>query len=199
VGYSLSPLLWRKVKKGLSAGRVQSVAVKLVVDREREIQAFVPKEYWGVRALLANGEKKEFEAKLFKIEGKNFEINNEKEATKVKDDLEKAEYVVSKVESKDVKRNPYPPFITSTLQQDAARKLRYTAKRTMMVAQQLYEGIELGPDGHTGLNPFSFRLVTRSKDDAVAFFRVAGNEEGFALQLRFQDLGNTGKEGVHIG
>lgn len=149
VGYNLSPLLWRKIRKGLSAGRVQSVAVKLIVDREREIQEFKPVEYWDISADLTN-DKHEFNARLAKKDGKNIEIGDAKTATGIVTDLEKAEYVVSKVVTKDVKRSPAAPFITSTLQQEAARKLRYSSKRTMAIAQQLYEGIDVG-EGSAGL------------------------------------------------
>ncbi len=152
VGYTLSPLLWKKVKKGLSAGRVQSVAVKLIVDREREIQAFVPKEYWEIRANLEKIDSREgFEAKLTKYQGKSLEILNKEAADRILADLRNSDYKVLKVETKDVKRSPASPFITSTLQQDSTNKLRYSAKKTMMLAQQLYEGIELGSEGSTGL------------------------------------------------
>ncbi|KKU91027.1 MAG: topoisomerase protein [Microgenomates group bacterium GW2011_GWA1_48_10] len=147
VGYKLSPLLWRKVRKGLSAGRVQSVAVRLIVEREREIRAFVPVEYWEILARLrqkmSNEQSSmgntEFEAKLVKIDERNAEIGNQEEADKIVTELEKAEYRVSDVQKKEVKRSPYPPFTTSTLQQAASNLMGWSAKRTMQVAQSLYE------------------------------------------------------------
>lgn len=158
VGYNLSPLLWRKIRKGLSAGRVQSVAVKLIVDREREILAFKPVEYWEISADLSN-KKHEFNARLAKKDGKNIEINNKKDADKIVSELEKSDYIVAKVDTKDVKRSPAAPFTTSTLQQEAARKLRFSSKRTMAIAQQLYEGIDVG-EGSAG-------LITYMRTDAV--------------------------------
>ena len=147
VGYKLSPLLWREVRKGLSAGRVQSVAVRLIVEREREIRAFVPVEYWEILARLrqkmSNEQSSmgntEFEAKLVKIDERNAEIGNQEEADKIVTELEKAEYRVSDVQKKEVKRSPYPPFTTSTLQQAASNLMGWSAKRTMQVAQSLYE------------------------------------------------------------
>jgi len=145
VGYELSPFLWRKVFKGLSAGRVQSVAVKLIVDREREIEKFVPEEYWSISAILKklDTKYKEFEARLTGIKRsdseKKIEIKNKDEADSILKDLEGADYIVSNIEKKETKRNPRPPFITSTLQQEAANKLKFSAKQTMMLAQFLYE------------------------------------------------------------
>jgi DNA topoisomerase-1 len=151
VGYSLSPLLWRKVQRGLSAGRVQSVAVKLIVDREREIQAFKPVEYWEIKADLSKkGTDERFIANLVKEDDKPVEVKNEKEADKILGTLKGAEYRVVKIDKKDVSRKPQAPFITSTMQQDAARKLYFTAKKTMMLAQQLYEGIDTD-EGTVGL------------------------------------------------
>lgn len=145
VGYNLSPLLWKKVRRGLSAGRVQSVAVRLIVDREREIQAFTPEEYWDIFAVLEKG--KVFEAKLTKKEDKPFEPKSKEEADAVLSGVEDKQFVVEKVDKKEQKRNPSAPFTTSTLQQEAARKLRFSAKKTMMIAQRLYEGIECGMNG----------------------------------------------------
>lgn len=158
VGYELSPLLWKKVRYGLSAGRVQSVAVRLVVERERQILDFKPDEYWSITANLLK-EKEEFQAALTKYEGKELKVTNEKESKKVLKDLEGAEYEVTKVEEKQVTRRPAPPFITSTLQQEASRKLGFSVKRTMMVAQQLYEGVKHGK-GHGG-------LITYMRTDSV--------------------------------
>jgi DNA topoisomerase I len=164
VGYELSPLLWKKVRYGLSAGRVQSVAVRLIVDREREIQAFKAEEYWSVDAIFAKG-KEEFSAILLKYKGKDLKIGNEKDAKKVLKDIDGSLYDVTKVEEKDVKRYPSPPFTTSTLQQEAARKLGFSVKRTMIVAQQLYEGIE-HHRGHTG-------LITYMRTDSVNISEIA--------------------------
>lgn len=164
VGYELSPLLWKKVKYGLSAGRVQSVAVRLIVDREREIEAFVPEEYWKVIGdFERSGE--DFSAELQKFKGKKLHIHNEKEVNVVREALKGAKYKVVAVEEKDVKRSPAPPFITSTLQQEAARKLGFSVKKTMMVAQQLYEGINVGK-GETG-------LITYMRTDSVNLSNVA--------------------------
>lgn len=149
VGYKLSPLLWTKIRAGLSAGRVQSVAVRLIVDREREIEAFKPEEYWKIDCDL-EVKKGKFNADLSKIKGKKAEVNNKKKADEVLKDLNKAKYEVADVNKKAHKRKPAAPFITSTLQQEASRKLGFSVKQTMVVAQQLYEGMEHGKD-HTGL------------------------------------------------
>jgi len=154
VGYKLSPLLWRKVQRGLSAGRVQSVAVRIIVDREQEIQVFNPKEYWTIEVALAPLEEQEakFRAKLVaSAAGTKLNISDENKATKIAADLEKANYIVKSIQRKQVARQPAPPFITSTLQQEAWRKLHFTAKHTMAVAQQLYEGLPLGKEGSMGL------------------------------------------------
>ena len=155
VGYELSPFLWRKIRYGLSAGRVQSVAVRLVVEREREIQNFKQEEYWSIEAQLSKlKDDKTFVAKLAKIDDKSvgkMDINAETNAKKIVDDLKGAEYQIKEINTKEVKRNPAAPFITSTLQQEAARKFGMSAKQTMVIAQQLYEGIKLGDEGHQGL------------------------------------------------
>jgi DNA topoisomerase I len=154
VGYKLSPLLWKKVQRGLSAGRVQSVAVRMVVDREREIQNFVSQEYWIIEVELAPPEEKDasFKARLVALaDGTRLDIGNKDEADKVIADLEDARYAVKSVETKQVTRQPAPPFVTSTLQQEAWRKLHFTAGRTMAIAQQLYEGLPLGKEGSVGL------------------------------------------------
>ena len=153
VGYKLSPLLWRKVQRGLSAGRVQSVTVRMIVDREREIQDFVPQEYWIMEVELAPLEEKaSFRAKLFALaDGTKLDVGNKDEADRIATDLEKAEYAVKTVVTKQVTRQPAPPFITSTLQQEAWQKLHFTAGRTMAIAQQLYEGLPLGKEGSVGL------------------------------------------------
>ena len=153
VGYLLSPLLWKKIASGLSAGRVQSVALRLIVDRERKINAFVPEEYWEINAELKKitGEQKIFIAKLDKIHDQKIEIKNKEEADLITKDIENKKFQVSGVRQKEAKRNPSAPFITSTLQQDAFNKLGFTTSKTMLLAQQLYEGIELGKEGAIGL------------------------------------------------
>jgi DNA topoisomerase-1 len=155
VGYELSPFLWRKIRYGLSAGRVQSVAVRLVVEREREIQKFKTDEYWSVEAKLSKQkEDRTFIAKLMKIGEKTvgkMDIKNEAGAKKITADLNGAEYQVAEINQKEVKRTPAPPFTTSTLQQEAARKFGMSAKQTMVIAQQLYEGVDIGEQGSTGL------------------------------------------------
>ncbi len=168
VGYKISPLLWRKVRRGLSAGRVQSAALKMIVDREREIQSFVPVEYWSIDAELAKKERaraqkpQSFTASLVGPSGKRqkLTIPNEEAAQRLVSDVETATYAVSDIGSKDASRRPAPPFTTSTLQQEAWRRLRYTAKRTMAIAQQLYEGLPLGDEGPMG-------LITYMRTDSV--------------------------------
>jgi DNA topoisomerase-1 len=153
VGYKISPLLWRNVRRGLSAGRVQSVALRLVVDREREIDAFIPEEYWTITADLAKQEaaRRHFLAKLLKIRGKTFKIGSGEEARTIVAELEQAQWQVSKVKRGTRRRRPYAPFTTSTLQMEASRKLNFNARRTMRTAQSLYEGVKLGSEGAVGL------------------------------------------------
>ena len=156
VGYQISPLLWKKVRRGLSAGRVQSVAVRVITEREREIQAFVPEEYWSIVANLEGKIPPAFEARLAKVgdkrlDNKTFRIANEAEAKEILAHLEGAQWTVAKVEKRDRRRNPAPPFITSRLQQEAARKLGYSPARTMGIAQRLYMGVDLGDEGSVGL------------------------------------------------
>jgi len=166
VGYQISPLLWKSVRGGLSAGRVQSVAVRLVVEREREIEAFVPVEYWSIEAELAKQEtrgqedREGFWAKLHKVRGEKVDLSNQEEAQEIVVDLQGATYLVANVVKRDRRRKPPTPFITSTLQQDASRRVRFSARRTMRVAQQLYEGIDIGPEGSVG-------LITYMRTDSV--------------------------------
>ena len=160
VGYKISPLLWNKVRRGLSAGRVQTVALRLVVERELEIRAFVPQEYWTIHALLDAGQPPLFEAKLFKHQGEDIKVSNQEAADKVVAAISKAQWQVASVAQKEKKRNPPPPFTTSKLQQAAYNRLRYSAKRTMMLAQRLYEGVELGQEG-------SVALITYMRTDSV--------------------------------
>src|SRR5688572_28447792 len=151
VGYQISPLLWDKVRRGISAGRVQTVALRLIVERESEIQAFKAEEYWSITARLEGHQPPPFDAKLSKIKGKTAEVTNKEQADQILQNLEGAEFNVDSVVTKEKKRYPVPPFTTSKIQQEAARKLRFTVKKTMMLAQRLYEGIELGEEGRIGL------------------------------------------------
>jgi DNA topoisomerase-1 len=171
VGYKLSPLLWRKVQRGLSAGRVQSVAVRMIVDREREIQNFIPQEYWIIEVELAPPEEKEasFKARLFALaDGTKLDIGNKDEADRVIADLEQAEYAVKSIQTKQLARQPAPPFITSTLQQEAWQKLHFTAGRTMAIAQQLYEGLPLGKEGSVGLITYMRTDSTHVANTAIS-------------------------------
>ncbi|MBO4493712.1 MAG: type I DNA topoisomerase [Ruminococcus sp.] len=167
VGYELSPFLWKKVKRGLSAGRVQSVAVRLVVDRENEIRAFVPKEYWSIDAkFTAPSSRKVFDAALVSVDGEKLEIANQAEADDLLGRLENAEYIVKSVKKRVTKKQPAPPFITSTLQQEASRKLSFSAKRTMKAAQELYEGIDVQGVGAVGLITYMRTDSLRISDEA---------------------------------
>jgi DNA topoisomerase I len=191
VGYKLSPLLWNKVKKGLSAGRVQSVAVRLVVEREREVEAFTPEEYWSVEALLrkveggaalaaANGHKREheFTAALLERNGERMELKDAETANAAAVALRRSAFSVGDVRQREVTRNPSPPFITSTLQQEAGRRLGFTAKRTMTVAQQLYEGLEVPGEGHVG-------LITYMRTDSTQIAKEALDEVRAMIGERF--------------
>lgn len=172
VGYKLSPLLWSKVRRGLSAGRVQTVAVKIICEREKEIKNFVKEEYWTITVEFEqDGEV--FTADLQRIDGKKFKISNETEALKIVEDLKKADFIVKKVKERDRKRNPLPPFTTSTLQQRAANALNFSANQTMYIAQQLYEGIDIGAEGTVGLISYIRTDSTRISDEA------AGNARNF--------------------
>ena len=169
VGYKLSPLLWEKIRRGLSAGRVQSVAVRLITEREREIQAFVATEYWSLHARLKGKNPPDFTATLREVKGEKASLPSEAETFKVMTGLHGATWRVKSVTRGERRRNPAAPFITSTLQQEASRKLHFTAKKTMMLAQQLYEGIELGSEGAVG-------LITYMRTDAVRVAREAQDE-----------------------
>ncbi|NDG98143.1 MAG: type I DNA topoisomerase, partial [Proteobacteria bacterium] len=190
VGYKLSPLLWNKVRKGLSAGRVQSVAVRLIVDREREIEAFVPVEYWTVEARLrkqvkeakaatrGKAPREEFSVGLVQRDGEKIELTNGTDANAVVEDLRKASYAVSDVRKREQLRNPSAPFITSTMQQEAGRRLGFTAKRTMTVAQQLYEGLEVPGEGTIG-------LITYMRTDSPQVAQEAQEEASGLIGERF--------------
>ena len=171
VGYKISPLLWDKVRRGLSAGRVQSVALRMICDRERERETFKPQEYWSLIAKLSAGMPPEFEARLTKRDGKKYEVSAEADMKQVLDDLKGASFKVTDVVAKEKKRNPLPPFITSRLQQDAARRLGFSVRKTMMVAQTLYEGKELGDLGTVGLITYMRTDSTRVADEALADVR----------------------------
>ena len=171
VGYKVSPILWDKVRRGLSAGRVQTVALRVIVEREREIRAFVPKEYWTIHALLAAGEPPTFEAKLTKFKGEDIEVSNEEEAKRVVAAVERATWQVASVAQKEKRRYAPPPFTTSKLQQAGYNRLRYTAKRTMMLAQRLYEGVDLGDEGSVALITYMRTDSVRVSNDAVAQVR----------------------------
>ena len=184
VGYKVSPLLWDKVRNRLSAGRVQTVALRLVVEREREIQAFVPEEYWTLDAELAKQDTRELEprptftASLHRIRGKEFELKTEEEAQRIVEDLQGAVYVVDSVRRRERKRRPAAPFTTSTMQQLASSKLGFNARRTMRIAQQLYEGIDIGDEGTVG-------LITYMRTDSVAVAPVAQAEARELIAERF--------------
>ena len=167
VGYKISPLLWKKVKKGLSAGRVQSVAVKLIVEREEEIERFVPEEYWNIYAqLLEKKNKKTFQAKFYGKDNKKQELHKKEEVDEILKQIKNAKYVVQEVKKGERKRNPAPPFTTSTMQQEASRKLGFTLKKTMSVAQGLYEGVKIPEKGTVG-------LITYMRTDSTRISEVA--------------------------
>jgi DNA topoisomerase I len=168
VGYNISPILWKKVKKGLSAGRVQSVAMRMIIDRENEIKAFVPEEYWTIGADFLKG-KAAFEASFYGIDSEKAELKTEEDVKNILNQIKGNKFTVASVTKKERRRNPAPPFITSSLQQEAARKLNFRAKKTMMLAQQLYEGIDLGKEGTVG-------LITYMRTDSTRISEVAQTE-----------------------
>jgi len=167
VGYKISPLLWEKVKRGLSAGRVQSVALRLVCERERAIQSFIPEEYWEIAAHLEGKQPPSFKAKLVQIKGSKCQLTNQVQVEEVIKNLKTKTFIVKKITRKEKRRHPLPPFITSTLQQEAAKKLGFSAQKTMTIAQQLYEGIDLGPDGRVGLITYMRTDSVRTADVAI--------------------------------
>jgi DNA topoisomerase-1 len=172
VGYQISPVLWTKVKRGLSAGRVQSVAVRLICERESEIAAFNPQEYWSVESTVEGKNPPPFLAKVLRLDGRKAELTNEAQAREVVDAINGAELRVESVERKERKKYPPPPFITSKLQQEASSKLRFSPKRTMSLAQRLYEGVEVGDEGLVGLITYMRTDSTRLSDDAVTDARA---------------------------
>ncbi|MEE0769150.1 MAG: type I DNA topoisomerase [Clostridia bacterium] len=167
VGYKISPILWKKVKRGLSAGRVQSVAVKLIVDREEEIEKFIPQEYWNIYAILVEpNSNKKFEAKFYGKDGKKLEINNKEQVDEILKHIENGKYIVYDVKKGEKKRTPTPPFTTSTMQQEASRKIGFTLKKTMSVAQGLYEGVKVAERGTVGLITYMRTDSTRISEEA---------------------------------
>ena len=192
VGYQVSPLLWDKVRRGLSAGRVQTVALRLIVEREREIKAFEKKEYWTIDAHLAASKPPAFDARFLGKGEEKIEVTNGEDAEKIRAALEQAEWVVRSVDKKERRRNAAPPFTTSKLQQDSSRKLRFSVKRTMMIAQRLYEGVELGEEGLVGLITYMRTDSTRVAPEAIQEVReYVGNEYGAAY---LPETPNTYKE-----
>jgi len=179
VGYKISPLLWKKVKKGLSAGRVQSVSVKLIIDRENEISAFIPEEYWTITARLNMG-KSSFDAKFYSINGEKRELTSEAEVNEILQAIKGNSFVVSEVKERERLRHPSPPFTTSSLQQEAARKLNFRAAKTMSVAQQLYEGVDLGKEGTVG-------LITYMRTDSTRISQTAQEEAGEFIKGHYGD------------
>ncbi len=188
VGYKISPLLWKKVKRGISAGRVQSVALRLVVEREKERQAFVPEEYWVFKALLAAGEPPEFTVDLFKVKSKKPAIGNAEEALELEKHVLEQQFLVEKVAEKERSRTPPPPFITSTLQQAASQRLGYSAKKTMSTAQRLYEGVDIGEKGTMALITYmrtdSVRIANEARDAAQEFITKTWGEDYYPPKAR---------------
>ncbi len=181
VGYKISPVLWRKVKKGLSAGRVQSVATRMIVDREREIESFIPEEFWTVGAVLKNSDNEKFTATLVSRAGKKIKPSSETEVAKITDELKNEKYIVEDIKKGEKKRNPAPPFTTSTLQQEASRKLNFTVKKTMIAAQRLYEGVAIAGHGTVG-------LITYMRTDSL---RISADALADARQYIGEKYGNT--------
>ena len=192
VGYQVSPLLWDKVRRGLSAGRVQTVALRLIVEREREIKAFEKKEYWTIDAHLAANKPPAFDARFLGKGEEKIEVTNGEDAEKIRVALEQANWLVRSVDKKERRRNAAPPFTTSKLQQDSSRKLRFSVKRTMMIAQRLYEGVELGEEGQVGLITYMRTDSTRVAPEAIQEVReYVGKEYGAAY---LPETPNTYKE-----
>lgn len=188
VGYKLSPLLWKKIKKGLSAGRVQSVAVRLICDREKEIDAFVPEEYWTLFGTFLTPKKEKFKAKLLRNKRESINISSEEEMQKILKELQNNPYQITKVVTKEKRKTPAAPFTTSTLQQEAVRKLNFTAKKTMMLAQQLYEGVDLGSEGAVGLITYmrtdSVNISETARDEAKEYINDTYGKEYVPLKQR---------------
>ena len=189
VGYKISPLLWRKIQRGLSAGRVQTAALKIICDRENEINNFVPEEYWTITAdFLAGPEKNElFTAKLAQADGKKIEIKDKETADGILDELKAGSFVVDQVDEKDFRRKPYPPFTTSSLQQDAGNKLNFNTRKTMMIAQQLYEGVDIKGQGTRGLITYirtdSVRVADEARNNAAAYIKERFGDQYWAKNV----------------
>jgi DNA topoisomerase-1 len=196
VGYQISPVLWTKVRRGLSAGRVQSVAVRIVAEREAEITAFQPQEYWTVEARVEGSTPPPFTTKITKLDGKKVELTHEGQAREVDDVIKSASLVVASVERKERRKNPPPPFITSKLQQEASSKLRFSPKRTMGLAQRLYEGVEVGEDGLVGLITYMRTDSVRLSDDAVTEVRAYIGERFGADRLPPEPVVYKSKKGA---
>ena len=200
VGYKLSPFVSQKIRRGLSAGRVQSVAVRIIVDRENEIREFKPEEYWSIDAkFIPKGSRKVFTASLYGNADGKIEIKNKEESDKILSDLENAEYIVSKVKTGTRKKSPAPPFITSTLQQEASRKLGYQSRRTMKIAQELYEGVEIEGIGPTGLITYmrtdSLRISAEAAQEAAEYIKNTFSPEYLPAKPRFFKSKNNAQDG----
>jgi len=204
VGYKLSPFLWRKVRRGLSAGRVQSVAVRLIVEREREIKAFVPQEYWSIEGSFRSGSDDAFDAKLHSLDGKTIDkmaIGTKEDADKLVAEFLSSAFAITAVESKEKKASPPPPFTTSTLQQEANRRLGFSAKQTMTIAQKLYEGMELGTKGAVGLITYmrtdSVNLADRFLKDATSFLSTEYGKDYTLEETRKYKTKSKGAQEAH--
>jgi DNA topoisomerase I len=199
VGYNISPLLWKKVKKGLSAGRVQSVALRLIIDREKEIKQFQPEEYWTIQAEFLKGNET-FTASFYGVDGEKIDLKKEADVASVLEQLNGNHFVVTSVTKKERKRNPVPPFTTSSLQQEAARKLNFRTKKTMMIAQQLYEGIDLGSEGTVGLITYmrtdSTRISESAQQEAIAYIESAFGKE-FVTQEKRKEKKSSNAQDAH--
>ena len=201
VGYKLSPFVSQKIRRGLSAGRVQSVALKIIVDRENEIRAFKPEEYWSIDAKMSpKGSRKIFNASLYSTpDGKKIKIGNKEEADKILSDIENADFIVTKVRNGTRKKSPYPPFITSTLQQEASRKLGYQSRRTMKIAQELYEGVDVEGYGTTGLITYmrtdSLRISNDAVNEVTEYIRNNYGEEYLPPKPRFYKSRSNAQDG----
>ncbi|MBO7610928.1 MAG: type I DNA topoisomerase [Elusimicrobia bacterium] len=204
VGYKLSPILWKKVRKGLSAGRVQSVAVMMICDREEEIEKFVPVEYWSIEAELQKDNDISFTANLVSKDGKKFEkleIQNKEQADNILKELESAQYKVASVEKKERKRSPYPPYTTSTMQQDVSRRIGFSSSKTMSVAQKLYEGIAIGNQGVVGLITYmrtdSLNVASIAQKEALSFIETSYGKGFVPSKPRFYKTKSKGAQEAH--
>jgi DNA topoisomerase I len=199
VGYNISPLLWKKVKKGLSAGRVQSVALRLIIDREKEIKQFQPEEYWTIQAEFVKGNET-FTASFYGVDGQKLELKKEADVAAILQRINGNRFTVTSVAKKERKRNPVPPFTTSSLQQEAARKLNFRTKKTMMIAQQLYEGIDLGSEGTVGLITYmrtdSTRVSESAQQEALSYIEATFGKE-FVAQEKRKEKKNANAQDAH--